>query len=577
MADEDLKMEDFGSIVSETGCQIFFARKRGRGHVEKGTVCQDYCLVQNVSDDVLVIAVADGHGGDLYVKSDIGARIACETLVSSVESILKIKLDSLSGDAWVEAVRDKTFKTKYIKMWKDQVLEDYKSNPENKPEAVEGNIIKQYGTTILFAIVTKEYYILGQLGDGAILMFNNDSQGQLFKRHGIKRNSQTSSLASGRAEYAFMINVFRRELFGNILLSTDGIYDRLDKENSFLIYADSLRRHVLNDRDLDNPFEIDGIDVSEISKDDCTVVLMVSDKPTQKYEVKIPEWLGFRNVGFVRAYNGMEIYQAQGVAHTYEIHVSTDAAILEDVDVRSCMIQQHKHFSSKPGNRNMFIYAIPKGAVSLQQLVECGEHLEKRYWFNNKDYVLEEESTDTELYSNQFWLDLYEKLRLVEKEFEIIKVCPVSNMFHTAYITSDRNLLFFSDTLRKEGFKKEKLTKAFRDFYDHFSIIGKLSCGNITIPLFCCASQGQNINMLHSADSDTSLCKVLYNNKMAIHGLYNLSGRIWYIEDEKREIAPQGVLKLDRSRSFTIEYADNKPASGAEFVDRFARYKVELF
>ncbi len=577
MSDEDLKMEDFGSVVSKMGCQTFFARKRGRGHVERGTVCQDYCLVKDVSDDVLVIAVADGHGGDIYVKSDIGARIACETLVSSVETILKIKLDSLSGDTWVEAVRDKAFKTKYIKMWKDKVLENYRSNPENKPEPVEGNIIKQYGTTILFAVVTKEYYVLGQLGDGAILMFNNDSQGQLFKRHSIKRNSQTSSLASGRAEYAFMINVFRRELFGNILLSTDGIYDRLDKENSFLTYADSLRRHIQNDRNLDKPFEIDGIDVSEVSKDDCTVVLMISDKPTQEYEVRIPEWLGFRNIEFVRAYSDLEIYRAQGAAHIYEIHVSIDEAILKDVDVRSCLIQQYKNFSSKPGNKNMFIYVLPEGAVSLQQLIECGEHLEKRYWFNNKDYVLEEESTDTELYSNQFWLDLYEKLRLVEKEFEIIKVCPVSNMFHTAYITSDRKLLFFSDTLRKEGYKKEKLEKAFRDFYDYFSIIGKLSCGNITIPLFCCASQGQNINMLHSVDVDTSLCRVLYNNKMEIHGLFNLSGRIWYIEDEKREIAPQGVLKLDRSHSFTIEAADSNPVLGAELVDGFARYKVELF
>lgn len=574
----DLNYENISSVISKVGCQTYFARKRGKGHIENGTVCQDYCLVKNVSDDVLVIAVADGHGGEAYVKSDIGARLACETIAYSVKNMFNSKSPSLSGDVWVEVIKTKEFKSKYINLWKEAVLKDYKKCSENDQESTPGNIIKQYGTTILFAIVTKKYLALGQLGDGAILMFNNDNQCQLFKRHAIKTTSQTSSLASARAEYAFVINVFHREMFGNILISTDGIYDKLDMENSFLTYANSLLTQVQENKKLNKPFEFKGIDISEVSKDDCTIALMVSDHPAKKYELEMPQWCEYRNIEFMRTYNGLEIYRAQRDGNIYEIHIAEDVPILKDLDVKSCLIKYPQDSSSRPHNKRMFSYALSKGLVNIQKLIEYGAHLEKKYWFNDKDYMQAEDYADADLFSNQFWLEIYEKLRLVEKEFEIVRICPVYAMFDTAYITSDKKLLFFADTLRQEGFEKEKLAQAFNRFYEHFGIIGKLSCGKISIPLYRCATQGQNINMLHSADADTSLCRVIYNKEKKMYGLFNLSGRIWNIDDGKRkEIAPQGVLRLNQNRSFAIKNAESHTASSAELVDGYARYEVELF
>ncbi len=578
MSDSNLNFENIGSVVSKVGCQTYFARKRGKSHLESGTVCQDYCLVENLTDDVLVIAVADGHGGEAYIKSDIGARLACETIVNSAKSIFKNKSPYLSGDVWVEAVKTKEFKVKYINLWKEAVLKDYEKCTENEQKSTPGSIIKQYGTTILFAIVTREYLALGQLGDGAILMFNNDGQCQLYKRHAVKTSSQTSSLASGRAEYAFMTNVFRRELFGNILISTDGIYDKLDTEGSFLAYANSLLGQIQESKCLDKPFEFKGIDVSEVSRDDCTIALMVSDNPTKKYELKIPPWCEYKNIEFIRAYNRLELYRAQREENIYEIHVSDDVPIPKGLDAKNCFIQQPQDSSPRPQNKRLFSYALPKGAIRIQKLIEYGEHLEKRYWFNDKDHSQEDDPADTDLYSNQFWMEIYKKLKLIENEFEIIKICPLYAMFDTAYITTDKNLLFFADTLRREGYEKEKLTKAFNNFYEHFSIIGQLSCGKISIPLFRCAAQGQNINMLHSAEANLSLCRVIYNKEKNMYGLFNLSGRIWNVDDGKRkEIAPQGVLRLNQNNSFSVKNFESNPAPGAELIDGFARYEIKLF
>lgn len=579
MSSCNLKFEDINSIVSKIGCQTYFARKKGKGHIESGKVCQDYCLVENLNDDVLVIAVADGHGGEAYDKSDIGAKIACETVVNSVKIILQSKSPSVLDNTWVEALKKKNFKSKYINLWKSEVLKDYKSNSENEREISEANIIKKYGTTILFAIVTSSYYVLGQLGDGAILMFNNDGQCQLFKRHAVKTDSQTSSLASGRAEYAFMIDFFRRELFGNILISTDGIYDRLDMENSFLIYAASLLEQIRENKNLDRPFEINGIDVSEISKDDCTIALMVSDSPTRKYELKLPPVCECRNVEFIRAYNGLEIYRAYDENDELEIHVVEGDSVLKKLDVKNCVIQYPKDTGALRQNRRMFLFVRPEGMVRMQELIERGEHLEKKYWFNDKDYMREEHYyIGNNSYSNQFWLEIYEKIMLIEKEFEIIKVYPLPAMFDTAYITINKKIFLFPDTLRQEGYEKDKLSLVFRDFYERFGIMGKLSCGKISIPLFRCSVQGQNINMLHAEDKNTSLCRVIYNKDKDMYGLFNLSGRIWNIDDGKRkEIAPHSVLRLKHSCSFSVKSAEHYLVSGAEVVDEYARYKVELF
>ncbi len=571
--------EDFNSVTTKIGCQAYFARKRGKGHIESGTICQDYCLVETINDNVLVIAVADGHGGDAYVKSDIGARIACETIIQCVKNIFNGISSHITSDTWVQIFKNSDFKSKYINLWKSAVIKDYNSSSENEPEPSESNIIKKYGTTILFAIVTNSYYVLGQLGDGAILMFNNDGQCQLFKRHPPKTSSQTSSLASGRAEYAFMVDFFRRELFGNLLLSTDGIYDKLDMENSFLTYATSLLNKVQKNQPINNPFEIDGIDISEISKDDCTIALMISDIPTPKYELKMPPWCECRNIEFVRVYNGLEIYRTYDEEDILEVHVVDGENILRALDLKNCLIPVPKGSRSMPSNKRMYSFALPKGIIRLQKLIEYGEHLEKRYWFNDMEYVQEENTYDeNNLYSNEFWMDIYEKIMLIEKEFEIIKIYPLPAMFDTAYITVDRKIFLFPDTLIRQEFSKEKLSLAFKSFYDHFSIMGKLSCGKISIPLFRCPVQGQNIKALHTIDANSSLCRVIYNKEKDVYGLFNLSGKVWNVDDGKgKPIAPQGVLRLRKNQSFAIKNTESAFAAGAETMDGFAIYTVELF
>ena len=81
-------LEDSGRVSSELfDCDIYFARKKGRGHVDTGKVCQDYCLAKEVNGKFTIIVVADGHGGAAYIKSDIGSKFACEVLLEIVSDV----------------------------------------------------------------------------------------------------------------------------------------------------------------------------------------------------------------------------------------------------------------------------------------------------------------------------------------------------------------------------------------------------------------------------------------------------------------------------------------------------------
>ena len=60
--------ESFGETKTSNGYNSYYARKKGWGHVANGAPCQDYCLVKNIGTDIQVAAIADGHGGEAYVK-----------------------------------------------------------------------------------------------------------------------------------------------------------------------------------------------------------------------------------------------------------------------------------------------------------------------------------------------------------------------------------------------------------------------------------------------------------------------------------------------------------------------------
>ena len=523
--------------------KIFFTSKRGRSHVAAGKVCQDYCIAEKITEKIFVVAVADGHGGDAYVKSDIGSREACNLIVS-----LAKKYSDLSDRKFLDKWTSPEFKEELFDSWQAAVLADYRSeNPDAKNSDAE--IIKKYGTTLLFAAVTEFNIILGQVGDGAILFFNDQNQSQLFKRHNPKFDSKTSSLASGRGIYSLHIESYRRLSlkFNKILLSTDGIYDKLDRGNSFELYANALAAQIRNKPVEEiQPFTIDEIDVSEKSSDDCTVAAIISPPSDKKYEFYFPDIAQIlADLKFERAYTLMEIYSARKDNVIFELHSSKRLFkrdyIFDELDDKIKLL--------KPAQANSInnIFELPAGLFRVWELIEHGEHLEKRYI---------PDDDEPQRFSNEFWLYFYETILELKKLFAEKNYFAEENFFKTMLISESGEIFLFEDCLSNAIFYADSSRKLFETVESYFSFLGKIICGEKSLPLFKCPrySAGQIISKLHTSDGK-AFGRIVYNPVINSYGLQNLSEKIWLAEN--KQVKPNQILKITGNHVLKIPDEEN--------------------
>ena len=514
--------------------KIFLASKRGRSHVASGKVCQDYCAAEKITNEIFVTAVADGHGGDDYTKSDVGAKEACISVIELVK-----KYSGLDSITFLNKWRSPEIKAALFDTWQVAVLKDYRAeNPDT--QETNAKIIRKYGTTLLFCVVTKSHIILGQVGDGAILLFNDQNQSQLFKRHNPKFDSKTSSLASRSGLYSLVVDSYKRFnfKFNKVLLSTDGIYDKLDRGNSFALYANELAEKVRNRRVEEiEPFTVSGIDVSEKSSDDCTIAIVVSlptkEKIAPLLQGELPDLDALK---FERAYNRLEIYSAIQDGVPVELHVSKylfDENYSFDELANKVKLLR---YVQKCNNANFF--NVPEGLFRVQELIEHGEHLEKKYISADEDKPR---------FSNEFWLDFYETILKLERFFAVKKYSAVENFFNTMMISERGEIFLFADCLSKAPFNVALSQKLFKTFESYFGFLGKIKCAEKVLPLFKFPKylSGQIVPELHT-NAMENFCRVVYNPKSEVYGLQNLSQKIWRVKN--KEVKPNQYLELTENK-----------------------------
>ncbi len=178
---------------------------QGESHIVANKVCQDasYCY----SDEHMSIAiVCDGHGGEIYVRSDIGATTAIDVTKECVESFIRqvdkqmlvgkpfsqrFAITSEAKDAIItkEYVIDKALRQLFssiIYNWRNRIQTHAASTPltdEEKAllpsdfqEKFERNedIAKAYGCTLICFVCTEDFWIAFHIGDGKCIAFDEN-------------------------------------------------------------------------------------------------------------------------------------------------------------------------------------------------------------------------------------------------------------------------------------------------------------------------------------------------------------------------------------------------------------------
>jgi hypothetical protein len=228
------------------------ASVRGASHERNGQKNQDAVRLKNPSgaDDVLLLAVADGHGSTRSFRSERGSAMAAECALRELRRFIR----RLGPDAPLNRVR-KQAKNRWPKTllaaWKNAVRADviatpftlfeFAAFPDSPPVATPGKDLPiaaylAYGATLIAVAITRRYILYSQLGDGDILTVHADGgvSRPWPRRHEFMAN-QTVSLCSHHAPNEFQIRVdaLRGRVPALIMLSTDGYANCFDDDEGF--------------------------------------------------------------------------------------------------------------------------------------------------------------------------------------------------------------------------------------------------------------------------------------------------------------------------------------------------------
>ncbi|MFM7286075.1 MAG: protein phosphatase 2C domain-containing protein, partial [Cyanobium sp.] len=73
-------------------CSVIASSVIGAAHRRQGRPCQDAALSRELlstrGERLLLLAVADGHGGSRYWLSHVGSQLACELAATAVAAAL---------------------------------------------------------------------------------------------------------------------------------------------------------------------------------------------------------------------------------------------------------------------------------------------------------------------------------------------------------------------------------------------------------------------------------------------------------------------------------------------------------
>lgn len=281
---------------------------QGESHKADNKPCQDASFSAVYDDGLAVAIVCDGHGGERYFRSDVGARMAVEVIHDAVKIFVEnVDQSMFVGQPYTaeEAITseevikkqkpiDKAFRQLFssiIYQWNLRIA-DHAANTaiseweqEHVPQKyldelrTSETFEKLYGCTLMVYVQTPEYWFAFHLGDGKCISFQQDP----FWHEPIPWDercflNKTTSLCDSNA-----INEFRYCYEGDghfpmaVFLGSDGMDDSFGEDANLVnFYIQVVKMLVTEGREATiASIESDLPQLSKIgSKDDMSIAFV---------------------------------------------------------------------------------------------------------------------------------------------------------------------------------------------------------------------------------------------------------------------------------------------------------------
>jgi len=570
---------------------VLYVRKKGKSHIRDHKPCQDYCMYTHLDKNVSLLMVADGLGSQEY--SDSGSKFAYTALYETVNNTLS---QQKTDTDITFSLTNSNFKKQLIDKWTELCVSDYNTNKKSVETKVT-DIKRKYATTLLYVIITQNKFVLGQIGDGAILLYDDENCSMKFRHTWPKYDTQTDSLSSLMAtSQEYYTVALNRESFNNILLSTDGIYDRLDKEDYFTKYARNLKARCLQG-DIENPFYFDqnNIDISAYTFDDCSVVLYYTSKSESaelSSEIEcLEKHFGNNTVSFVRLNDTVRIYSGEHDGENYEIHCYPNIRYSHGFstslqNVYSTFSEWVKLFDSIPnhpdkvrerkiatilfGERGkcFFVYFSDKNYHSFEYLSHIGALRDKKWNYN--DLHSDDDCSVTSVYNGLFGLIVAQNYHELIISINKAKLLPTPAFYETLMADVAGNILFCPITLKSlaaaDDIDKKASEISHKKLSQEFNLLGFFEVANRLLPVYRIPMTVKNY--IHPGHEREKMFLLLYKEAEDVYGIHNVSSITWEVKtpgNKNAVINPNETVTLqdgleilipDGNKYITYTYSD---------------------
>ncbi len=235
-----------------TGYSVIGSTVRGASHVRADLPNQDALrwLPESGAGVPVIVAVADGHGSAKCFRSDRGAMLAVLTATETLAEFV-VNQDAAPTLTAVKRLAEETLPQQMVRRWQAAVEADLEHDPvredewgqlaEREGEATVARVAEKpllvYGATLLAALVTREYLLFLQLGDGDILTVSDELEVQR-PLPGDRRlfANETTSLSGKQAwrDFRLAFQALSGPPPALTLLTTDGYPNSFRDDQGFL-------------------------------------------------------------------------------------------------------------------------------------------------------------------------------------------------------------------------------------------------------------------------------------------------------------------------------------------------------
>ena len=218
---------------------IFFTKTSiGYSHVTANKRCQDYSASYNDEERTIVTA-CDGHGGNVYIRSHLGAKFASTAVIDVLREIERTAFHKAKKEAVIENIR-----LNILCRWNSLVEGHLSKNPIRMSEITElteaeilslrKNPIKAYGTTLNAAMILGTKLICVSIGDGGCFLVKSGIVTPAFVEDEDEPVANiTYSLCQDDAFSHLLVSVHELSAYDGAVVCTDGMINPYQNLSNF--------------------------------------------------------------------------------------------------------------------------------------------------------------------------------------------------------------------------------------------------------------------------------------------------------------------------------------------------------